>query len=162
MTAFTLLTSLNRRVSGVFVESFGVIHDPKNLLATPSPLPGFLPGCLIMTSTTAEEGYAIAGIIASIIHESGEYPIDTSEIEGCILKRSRNILVLFAIIYWAKRRKYKEDQNWLMRKIYGDALIYYLISLGKYYYWLNWHLIRGTKLNSNSNLSIRCHCMVFH
>lgn len=29
-------------------------------------------------------------------------------------------------------KKYREARNWLMRKIYGDALIYYLISLGTF------------------------------
>ncbi len=39
--------------------------------------------------------------------------------------------VLFGTVYWAKVKKFKEDNNHLMRKIYGDASIYYLISLGK-------------------------------
>ncbi|KAF5359411.1 hypothetical protein D9756_003585 [Leucocoprinus leucothites] len=89
-TGFTLVISLHIRLS-----------------VLPSPLPGVLPGCLVASSSTAEDGYAIAGIIASIIYET----------------------ILFLIIYWAKRQRYKDEQSWLMRKIYNDALIYYLFSL---------------------------------
>ncbi|KAJ3562620.1 hypothetical protein NP233_g9459 [Leucocoprinus birnbaumii] len=89
-TGFTLVISLHVRLS-----------------VTPSPLPGVLPGCLIASSSAAEDGYAIAGIIASIIYES----------------------ILFLIIYWAKRRRYRSEHSWLMKKIYNDALIYYLFSL---------------------------------
>lgn len=89
-TGFTLVISLHIRLS-----------------VLPSPLPGVLPGCLVASSSTAEDGYAIAGIIASIIYET----------------------ILFLIIYWAKRQRYKGEQSWLMRKIYNDALVYYLFSL---------------------------------
>lgn len=39
-------------------------------LVTPSPVPHLLPGCLITSSSSAENGFAIAGIIASIIYET--------------------------------------------------------------------------------------------
>ncbi|KAF9444860.1 hypothetical protein P691DRAFT_735880 [Macrolepiota fuliginosa MF-IS2] len=92
----------------VFATGFtllALIHHHLSVLQ--SPLPGFLPGCLIASSSTAEDGYAIAGIIASIIYET----------------------ILFLTICWAKFQKYKEDGNWLMKRIYSDALVYYLISL---------------------------------
>lgn len=39
-------------------------------IVTPSPVPHLLPGCLITSSSTAENGFAIAGIIASIVYET--------------------------------------------------------------------------------------------
>lgn len=79
-TGFTLLASLHRRISGAFFGVLAVNHDSIQFPATPSPLPGFLPGCLVMSSTTAGDGYAVAGVIASLIYETGE-PINAPEIE---------------------------------------------------------------------------------
>jgi len=37
--------------------------------------------------------------------------------------------ILFGVVYWAKIKTYKQDDNWLMRKIYRDAFMYYLFLL---------------------------------
>lgn len=47
--------------------------------------------------------------------------------------RSLKLLqVLFGAVYHARAKKYKEDKNWLIKKIYLDALLYYLLLLGKF------------------------------
>lgn len=52
--------------------------------------------------------------------------------------------ILFGVITWAKIKKYKEDRNQLIRKIYKDAYLYYLllflVSAGSL---VMWFLTRG-------------------
>ncbi len=45
--------------------------------------------------------------------------------------RSKWPQVLFAMMYWVKVKKYREDRNRLMKKIYSDAFFYYLLLLCK-------------------------------
>ncbi|XP_006459678.1 hypothetical protein AGABI2DRAFT_116638 [Agaricus bisporus var. bisporus H97] len=83
----------------------GVNHS---ISVTLSPVPGLISSCIITSSSSATNLYTILGIIVSVFDET----------------------VLFLIICWVRFKKYKEEYNRLIRKIYRDALIYYLVSFG--------------------------------
>lgn len=82
------------------------------------------------STSTATNRFGIAGIIGSIIFETSKLSVIV-DIEIAPIYES-GFQVLFGVVYWAKVKKYKEDENRLIRKIYGDAIIYYLISLGEF------------------------------
>lgn len=50
--------------------------------------------------------------------------------------------VLFGMVYWAKKKKYKEDESLLIKKLYRDAFLYYLLLIGEFF---NTHVFRGVK-----------------
>jgi hypothetical protein len=103
----------------------------KLLIAAGTNVPSIFPKCTVGETDVVANKVLLGVPIITIIYETSERSLELRVLilECDSLKFHQ---VLFGVVYWAKVKKYREDENWLIRKIYWDAFMYYLFLVGEF------------------------------